>query len=68
MLTFISSLTAQNKGLRKPIPIEDLLPDYLGTRDEVKRAEKSIEMQRQEFSDFMMRLNKAKAYAQGKTI
>lgn len=53
-LTFISSLSAQGKGLKSKIPAKDLVHDYLAPyKEPAKPISKSLDQQRQEFSAFV---------------
>lgn len=52
LLSFVSSLAAQGKGLKKPIPLSDLLPDYFGER----KVKVTDPLQRNEYRLFKEKL------------
>jgi hypothetical protein len=66
-LTYISSLAAEGRGLKKPIPMSDLLPDYLGERNKKKpeAAAKTAEEQRQEMRSWFAMYQRKLAEARG---
>lgn len=52
-LTFISSLSAQGKGLKSKIPVKELIHDYLAQYQEPRPRRKSREQQKAEFAAFV---------------
>jgi hypothetical protein len=66
-LTYISSLAAQSKGLKKPIPMSDLIPDYLGERKKADKA-KSIKQQRFEMRSWFAMYKRKEAEARGQKL
>lgn len=66
-LTYISSLTAQGKGLKNKIPAKDLVHDYLAPYREPKKfVPKSREQQKQEFAAFVAKHKALEKAVQGK--